>query len=172
MRSGRFCREQSSRKPAAGANAYGRWNLFASAAARLSTLAERISASRPAVAAGAGGRSAGGHFLLEPLSIFADPKTGVARKRRGEEDMARLCGACCGLVVFGAMVLSGIVAGHSPQHVILRAVAGMFAAVILGNIVGSVGMVLIRDNAAPAPVEGDAPSAISAATTPAASNAS
>lgn len=86
--------------------------------------------------------------------------------------MARLCGACCGLVVFSAMVLSGIAAGHSAQHVLLRAVTGMFAALILGNVVGWVGMVLVRDNVSPSPAPVDEPESVGAGAVPPARRAS
>ena len=70
--------------------------------------------------------------------------------------MARLCGACCGLVVFSAMIIRGTLAGNSAQQIILRSVTGMFAALLLGGAVGWVGMVLVRDNLPKPPPEPDA----------------
>jgi MFS family permease len=60
--------------------------------------------------------------------------------------VARLCGACCGLVVFSAMILRGLAVGNSAQVIILRAVTGLFAGLVLGSVVGWVGMILIRDH--------------------------
>ncbi|MBI5763882.1 MAG: hypothetical protein HZA51_10200 [Planctomycetes bacterium] len=59
--------------------------------------------------------------------------------------MARLCGVCCGLVVFSAMILRGLAVGNTPQVIILRAVTGLFAGLVLGCVVGWLGMILIRD---------------------------
>ncbi len=66
--------------------------------------------------------------------------------------MARLCGACCGLVVFSAMILRGLAVGNSVQVIILRAVTGLFAGLVLGSVVGWVGMILIRDHLPDPPV--------------------
>lgn len=44
------------------------------------------------------------------------------------------------------MILRGLLVGNSPQVVILRALVGMAAAIVLGQFVGWVGGVLVRDN--------------------------
>ena len=60
--------------------------------------------------------------------------------------MAQLCGVCSGLVVFSAMILRGMLVGNPPQVVILRALIGLVGALVLGQIVGWIGGILMRDN--------------------------
>jgi hypothetical protein len=49
------------------------------------------------------------------------------------------------------MIVRGIFAGISAQQIMLRALAGMFAAMVLGAVVGWVACVLVRDNLPAAP---------------------
>ena len=65
--------------------------------------------------------------------------------------MARLLGASCGLLLFGAMVLRGLLAGNPIEVVISRALVGMFAGVALGAVIGWVAMMVVADNPPPAP---------------------
>ena len=68
--------------------------------------------------------------------------------------MTQLCGACCGLLVFSAMILRGMLVGNPPQVVILRALIGLAAALVLGQLVGWIGSILVRDNL-PQPPDSD-----------------
>ena len=65
--------------------------------------------------------------------------------------MARLLGASCGLLLFGAMVLRGLIAGNSIDVVMSRALVGLFAGVALGALIGWIGMIVVADNPPPAP---------------------
>lgn len=65
--------------------------------------------------------------------------------------MARLLGASCGLLLFGAMILRGLIAGNSIDVVTSRALVGMFAGVALGGLIGWVGMMVVADNPPPMP---------------------
>ncbi|HUN80354.1 MAG TPA: hypothetical protein VMV81_02480 [Phycisphaerae bacterium] len=60
--------------------------------------------------------------------------------------MTKATGACCGLLVFSAMILRGLLVGNEPQVVITRALIGMAAAIVLGQFVGWIGSVIVRDN--------------------------
>ena len=60
--------------------------------------------------------------------------------------MIQLCGACSGLVVFSAMIVRGMLVGNPPQTVILRALIGLVGALVLGQLVGWIGAILVRDN--------------------------
>lgn len=60
--------------------------------------------------------------------------------------MARLCGVCCGLTVFVAMLTHGLFAGVGVQTLLLRAVAGMFAGCVLGAVVGWLGLAVVTEN--------------------------
>lgn len=64
--------------------------------------------------------------------------------------MARVCGACCGLLVFSAIILCGMLAGNSVEHIILRAVFGLVAGYLLGALSGWIGTCIVRDDAAKA----------------------
>ena len=60
--------------------------------------------------------------------------------------MARLCGACCGLTVFSAMIVSGLMTGNAVELILGRAVVGLFAGVILGAFSGWVALFIVHDN--------------------------
>jgi uncharacterized membrane protein len=60
--------------------------------------------------------------------------------------MPRLCGACCGLMVFSAMIVCGLMAGNSAENILSRAIVGLFAGVILGALSGWIGLNIVRDN--------------------------
>jgi hypothetical protein len=60
--------------------------------------------------------------------------------------MPRLCGACCGLMVFSAMIVCGLLAGNSAENILSRAIVGLFAGLILGALSGWVGLYIVRDN--------------------------
>ncbi len=65
--------------------------------------------------------------------------------------MARVCGACCGLLVFSAIILCGLLAGNSAEHIMLRAVFGLLAGYLLGSLSGWIGTCIVRDDAARTP---------------------
>jgi ABC-type microcin C transport system permease subunit YejE len=60
--------------------------------------------------------------------------------------MTRLCGACCGLTVFSAMIVCGLMAGNAVELILGRAVVGLFAGVILGAFSGWVALFIVQDN--------------------------
>lgn len=60
--------------------------------------------------------------------------------------MVRLCGACCGLTLFCAMLTYGLLAGADVQPLLLRAVAVMAAGVVLGSVTGWLGLAIMREN--------------------------
>lgn len=60
--------------------------------------------------------------------------------------MAQVCGACCGLLLFSAMIVCGMLADNSVQRIVLRAVAGLFGGYVLGTVSGWIGMIVIREN--------------------------
>ncbi|HVP09737.1 MAG TPA: hypothetical protein VMV94_00960 [Phycisphaerae bacterium] len=62
--------------------------------------------------------------------------------------MARLYGACLGLLVFSAMILCGMFAGNSVQKIVLRALAGLAGGFVVGSVAGWIGMSVVRENAA------------------------
>jgi hypothetical protein len=62
--------------------------------------------------------------------------------------MARLYGACLGLVLFSGMIVCGVLADNSPEQVVLRAVIGLAGGFAVGATAGWIGMVIVRDNAA------------------------
>jgi MFS family permease len=62
--------------------------------------------------------------------------------------MARLYGACLGLLLFSAMILCGMVAGNSVQNIVLRALAGLAGGFIVGSLAGWIGLSVAKDNAA------------------------
>lgn len=61
--------------------------------------------------------------------------------------MARLCGVCCGLLVFSATVLSGLFAGNPVEKIILRSVVGLSGGYVLGCIAGWIALVVVNDKA-------------------------
>lgn len=63
--------------------------------------------------------------------------------------MARLLGASCGLLLFGAMILRGLIAGNSFDVITSRALVGLFTGVALGSLIGWVGMMVVADNPPP-----------------------
>lgn len=60
--------------------------------------------------------------------------------------MAQLCGVCCGLLAFSAMLLCGLLAGNPVQVIVLRAVGGLFGGLVLGTLAGWVGTLIVQDN--------------------------
>jgi hypothetical protein len=62
--------------------------------------------------------------------------------------MARLYGACLGLLLFSAMILCGMFAGNSVQHIVLRALVGLAGGFIVGSLAGWIAMSVVKDNAA------------------------
>lgn len=59
--------------------------------------------------------------------------------------MIRLFGSSCGLIVFSATILVGLVTGAEPAVLIPRAVQAMIGGVALGLVAGWLGMHIIRD---------------------------
>ena len=83
--------------------------------------------------------------------------------------MARVCGACCGLLVFSAMIVCGILTGNPVQDIIIRALVGLLGGFVLGWLSGWIGIFVVRENAgaspggdAKSPKEADAPAESSA----------
>ncbi len=64
--------------------------------------------------------------------------------------MARICGVCCGLLLFSAMIVCGMMAGNPPPKTILRALVGLFVGYLLGLLSGWLGMFVVQENI-PAP---------------------
>lgn len=60
--------------------------------------------------------------------------------------MARLCGACCGLTIFSAMIVCGLMAGNAVEMILGRAIVGLFAGVILGAATGWIALFIVQDN--------------------------
>lgn len=61
----------------------------------------------------------------------------------------RLAAPALGLLVFGAMILRGLVAGNPPETVLVRALWGLVAGVLLGSLAGSIAQHVIRDRRDP-----------------------
>ncbi|MBN2563501.1 MAG: hypothetical protein JXQ75_21490 [Phycisphaerae bacterium] len=61
--------------------------------------------------------------------------------------MARVCGACCGLLVFSAMIVCGMLAGNPIQNIITRALLGLIGGFTLGSLVGWIGLFVVKENA-------------------------
>jgi hypothetical protein len=60
--------------------------------------------------------------------------------------MARLYGVCLGLLLFSAIIVSGISAGNSAERIVLRAVVGLFGGIVIGTTAGWIGLSIVRDN--------------------------
>jgi hypothetical protein len=63
--------------------------------------------------------------------------------------VARLCGACCGLTVFSALILNGLYLGIQVETIVLRAVTGLFGGLFLGLTLGYLATIVIKENASP-----------------------
>ena len=61
-------------------------------------------------------------------------------------ELARLCGSCCGLLIFSAMILRGLLAGNAAEMILQRALIGLFGGLLLGTILGRVGLAVVSDN--------------------------
>lgn len=59
--------------------------------------------------------------------------------------MARLCGACCGLLVFSATILAGLLAGNPIENIILRSVAGLAGGFVLGGVAAWIALVVVNE---------------------------
>jgi len=57
-----------------------------------------------------------------------------------------LCGASCGLLVFSAMILCGLLAANPAEIIVLRALGGLFTGFLLGLLVGWIGTLLMQEN--------------------------
>ncbi|MFQ5422398.1 MAG: hypothetical protein ACE5F9_00295 [Phycisphaerae bacterium] len=60
--------------------------------------------------------------------------------------MARLCGACLGLLLFGAMIARGLVVDNPPDVILKRALIGLFGGMVLGLVMGRIASVVVMDN--------------------------
>lgn len=60
--------------------------------------------------------------------------------------MTQLSGVTCGLVVFSAMIICGLVAGNPVEVIILRAVGGLFGGLMLGMLAGWLGTLVVQEN--------------------------
>ncbi|HWL92343.1 MAG TPA: hypothetical protein VNT79_02320 [Phycisphaerae bacterium] len=59
--------------------------------------------------------------------------------------MARLLGAACGLLVFAAMILRGLMADNPVDVILLRALAGLFGSLFLGTAAGWIAERILND---------------------------
>lgn len=59
--------------------------------------------------------------------------------------MIRLCGACCGLLIFSATIFGGLLSGTAVEMILLRALVGLFGGLALGCLTGWIGFFVIRD---------------------------
>lgn len=59
--------------------------------------------------------------------------------------LARLAAPSLGLLVFAAMILRGLAAGNPAQTVLVRALWGLGAGVVLGGLAGSVAQLVLGD---------------------------
>ncbi len=59
--------------------------------------------------------------------------------------MAQLCGASCGLLIFSAMIVCGMMAGNPVETITLRAIGGLFGGLVLGMVAGWIGTIVVRD---------------------------
>ncbi|MCG8406203.1 MAG: hypothetical protein MI923_13485 [Phycisphaerales bacterium] len=60
--------------------------------------------------------------------------------------MVQLCGVCCGLLLFSAMIICGLLSGNAVEVIILRAVGGLFGGLLLGMLTGWVGTLIVEEN--------------------------
>ena len=60
--------------------------------------------------------------------------------------MVRSIGAQLGLFAFGVAILAGLYAGNSPVTILVRAMASMVAACIVGQLLGWAGKQVLRDH--------------------------
>ncbi len=61
--------------------------------------------------------------------------------------MARICGVCCGLLVFSAVILAGLFAGNTIEKIILRSVVGLSGGYFLGCVAAWIALVVVNDQA-------------------------
>jgi hypothetical protein len=59
--------------------------------------------------------------------------------------VARLSGACCGLILFSGMLVCGLLAGNQPESIVLRALVGLIGGVLLGSLAGWIGLHIVND---------------------------
>ena len=60
--------------------------------------------------------------------------------------MARVCGACCGLLLFSAMIVAGMLAGNAVPAIVVRALVGLFFGLILGSLAGWIVALVAQEN--------------------------
>ena len=65
--------------------------------------------------------------------------------------MARICGACCGLLVFSAMIVCGLMAENPAGKIVLRALYGLMGGFALGTVSGWIGTLIVKENTDTAP---------------------
>ena len=63
--------------------------------------------------------------------------------------MVQLCGVCCGLLLFSAMIICGLLSGNAVEVIILRAVGGLFGGLLLGMLTGWVGTLIVEEKLKP-----------------------
>jgi MFS family permease len=68
------------------------------------------------------------------------------RAWHGEDGVVRLFGVCCGLSIFSAVILSGLLVGNPVERIVLRAVLGLAGGFLLGAAAGWIGLALVGDN--------------------------
>ncbi len=68
--------------------------------------------------------------------------------------MTQLSGVTCGLLVFSAMIICGLMANNPVEVIILRAVGGLFGGLLLGTLAGWLGTLVVQENVN---VEADSP---------------
>jgi uncharacterized membrane protein YeaQ/YmgE (transglycosylase-associated protein family) len=59
--------------------------------------------------------------------------------------VAQLCGASCGLLLFSAMVVCGMIAGNPVETITVRAIGGLFGGLMLGMVAGWIGTIVVQD---------------------------
>ncbi len=59
--------------------------------------------------------------------------------------MAQLCGASCGLLLFSALVVCGMIAGNPVETITVRAIGGLFGGLMLGTVAGWIGTIVVKD---------------------------
>jgi hypothetical protein len=59
--------------------------------------------------------------------------------------VARLCGACCGLMVFSVTILAGLLAGNPIEKITLRSVAGLAGGYLLGCAAAWIAFIVVND---------------------------